>query len=92
MMEVCFDGLRTNLCNEMFDVMDHIEPLVESYRKNNYDVRMDRYDARQLFDSINELRQSVGAIMCCYSEEVGMKDLSKLTDGLEFIDYDGDES
>lgn len=79
------------MLNECIDVMEAIQPLVEDYKKDNWDVSMERDDAQRLFDKINSLRGSIGALMCCYMEEIGMSNLSDLLDGVPYIQYEKDE-
>lgn len=87
-MNVDFDNLRNNLCDDMIDVLSQVSPLVDNYRKNNYNVSIPRGDAESLFEALNTLRSTVGILMCVYSEEHGIKDLSKIADGLTWIEYD----
>ncbi len=88
---VCINGLRINMLNDLSDVICNIQPLVESYKKGMWESQMTSDEARDLFESINNLRSNIACLMCCYSESIVMSNLSDLTDDLDCIKFDNNE-
>lgn len=89
-MNVSIDGLRKNILWSLEDVLNDIKPLVESYKNEDYEPKLLRYEAADLFNSINELRSMVGVMMCCYEESIGMSNLSDLADKLSWLEYESE--
>lgn len=90
-MTVNMDGLRINMLRELWKVIEVMTPLVESYKKGNHTLTIDRYEAEELFDSINDLRSNIGMLMCVYDDTGGISDLSHLAKDVPFIEYEEDK-
>lgn len=87
-MKVSFDGLRKN-------IVVAYKTTISAYREvlDVYGPELNEDSLTTLAESLDDMREMVGSLLCCYDNESikndnDMHDLSNLIDSLPFADPD----